>query len=180
MALAATLDTLAHPRNKEHDVTETAGKWLTQEAFDRLQAEHDDLVNVRRPAIAREIDERRQEGDLKENGGYHAAREEQAKQEARIKQLQHMLETAVVGEAPAFDGTIVPGNVVTASVAGREMRFLVGSREIAEGTDLDVFSPESPLGAAVLGKTEGDETSFTAPNGNAIAVTIIAAEAFQG
>ena len=160
-------------------MTETAGKWLTQEAFDRLQAEFDDLVNVRRPAIAREIDDRRQEGDLKENGGYHAAREEQAKQEARIKQLQQMLETAVVGDAPAFNGTIVAGVVVTASVAGRDMRFLVGSREIAEGTELDVFSPESPLGSAVLGKSEGDETSYTAPNGNDIAVKITAAEPFK-
>ena len=160
-------------------MTETAGKWLTQEAFDRLQAEFDDLVNVRRPAIAREIDERRQEGDLKENGGYHAAREEQGKQEARIKALQNMLENAVVGEAPAFDGTVVPGVVVTASVNGREMRFLVGSREIAEGTDLDVFSPESPLGAAVLGKSEGDRPSYTAPNGNEITVTVTKAEPFR-
>ena len=160
-------------------MTETAGKWLTQEAFDRLQAEFDDLVNVRRPAIAREIDERRQEGDLKENGGYHAAREEQGKQEARIQALRQMLENAVVGEAPEFDGTIVPGVVVTASVNGREMRFLVGSREIAEGTDLDVFSPESPLGAAVLGKSEGDETSYSAPNGNEITVTVTKAEPFR-
>ena len=160
-------------------MTEPAGKWLTQEAFDRLQAEYDDLVNVRRPAIAREIDDRRQEGDLKENGGYHAAREEQGKQEARITMLRQMLETAVVGEAPAFDGTIIAGVVVTASVAGRDMRFLVGSREIAEGTDLDVFSPESPLGAAVLGKAEGDETAYTAPNGNEITVKVLKAEPFK-
>jgi len=69
-------------------VTETTGTWLTQEAYDRLQAEYDHLVNVGRVEIAKEIDERRQEGDLKENGGYHAAREEQAKQEARIEQVK--------------------------------------------------------------------------------------------
>lgn len=160
-------------------MTETAGQWLTQEAYDRLQAEFDHLVNVGRAAIAKEIDERRQEGDLKENGGYHAAREEQAKQEARIEQLRGILRTAVVGEAPESDGTISSGSVVTASVAGREMRFLVGSREIAEGTDLDVFSAQSPLGAALLGKAVGDETSYTAPNGNEIAVKVIAAEPFQ-
>jgi len=160
-------------------VTETPATWLTQEAHDRLQAEYDHLVNVGRAAIAKEIDERRQEGDLKENGGYHAAREEQAKQEARIEQLRHILRTAVVGEAPESDGTISSGTVVTASVAGREMRFLVGSREIAEGTDLDVFSAQSPLGAALLGKAVGDETSYTAPNGNQIAVKVLAAEPFQ-
>jgi transcription elongation factor GreA len=160
-------------------VTETPTTWLTQEAYDRLQAEYDHLVNVGRAAIAKEIDERRQEGDLKENGGYHAAREEQAKQEARIEQLRAILRDAVVGEAPESDGTISSGTVVTASVAGREMRFLVGSREIAEGTDLDVFSAQSPLGAALIGKSVGDETSYTAPNGNQIAVKVIAAEAFQ-
>ena len=160
-------------------MTETPTTWLTQEAYDRLQAEYDHLVNVGRAAIAKEIDERRQEGDLKENGGYHAAREEQAKQEARIEQLRAILRDAVVGEAPESDGTISSGTVVTASVAGREMRFLVGSREIAEGTDLDVFSAQSPLGSALIGKSVGDETSYTAPNGNEIAVKVIAAEAFQ-
>ena len=160
-------------------MTESTAIWLTQEAYDRLQTEYDQLVDVGRAEIAKEIDERRQEGDLKENGGYHAAREEQAKQEARIAQLRHILRTAVVGEAPAADGTVSSGTIVTASVAGREMRFLVGSREIAEGTDLDVFSAQSPLGAAVLGKSVGDETSYTAPNGNEIAVKVIAAEPFQ-
>ena len=160
-------------------MTESTAIWLTQEAYDRLQTEYDQLVNVGRAEIAKEIDERRQEGDLKENGGYHAAREEQAKQEARIAQLQNILRTAVVGEAPASDGTVSSGTIVTASVAGREMRFLVGSREIAEGTDLDVFSAQSPLGAAVLGKSAGDETSYTAPNGNEIAVKVLTAEPFQ-
>lgn len=152
--------------------------WLTQEAFDRLQEEFTLLSGEGRAAIAKEIDERRQEGDLKENGGYHAAREEQAKQEARIEQLRHILQTAVVGEAPAADGPIQSGTVVKALVAGREMKFLVGSREVAEGTDLDVFSAQSPLGSALLGKKPGDETSYTAPNGNEISVTVVATEPF--
>ena len=160
-------------------MTESTAIWLTQEAYDRLQTEYDQLVNVGRAEIAKEIDERRQEGDLKENGGYHAAREEQAKQEARIAQLQNILRTAVVGEAPASDGTVSSGTIVTASVAGREMRFLVGSREIAEGTDLDVFSAQSPLGSALIGKSVGDETSYTAPNGNEIAVKVLATESFR-
>lgn len=161
-------------------MSETTETWLTQEAYDRLQAEYDELVNVGRAAIAKEIDERRQEGDLKENGGYHAAREEQGKQEARIQQLKSILEAAVVGEAAPSDGTVSSGTVVTAHVAGREMRFLVGSREIAEGTDLDVFSAQSPLGDAVLGKKVGETTSYTAPNGNEITVKIIGAEPFAG
>ncbi len=159
-------------------MTENAGTWLTQEAFDRLQAEYDHLVTVGRPTIAKEIDERRQEGDLKENGGYHAAREEQAKQEARIQQLRGILETAVVGEAPANDGTVASGSVVTAEVAGKQLRFLVGSREIAGQADLNVFSAASPLGEAVLGRRAGEETSYAAPNGSTIAVKILSVEPF--
>ena len=158
----------------------TEQTWLTQEAFDRLQQEYDYLAGEGRAAIAKEIDERRQEGDLKENGGYHAAREEQAKQEARIKQLRALLDSAHVGEATGGDGTIQSGTVVEAIVGGRAMRFLVGSREVAGGTDIDVFSAQSPLGAAVLGKKAGDSVTYTAPNGNAITVEISSVEPFTG
>ena len=161
-------------------MTEQASTWLTQEAFDRLQQEYDHLVTVGRVEIAKEIDERRQEGDLKENGGYHAAREEQAKQEARIQQLRGLLESAHVGESTGGDGNIQSGSVVTAKVAGRDMRFLVGSREVAVGTDLDVFSAQSPLGEALLGKKAGQTTSYIAPNGNEITVEVVAVEPFTG
>lgn len=161
-------------------MSETTGTWLTQEAFDRLQQEYDFLTGEGRVAIANEIDERRQEGDLKENGGYHAAREEQAKQEARIARLRSILREATVGEAPADDGIVEPGMVVVADVAGREMKFLVGSRESADGSDLNVFSTQSPLGAAILGKKVGDTASYEAPNGNDIEVKIISAAPFKG
>ncbi len=152
--------------------------WLTQEAFDRLAEEYAFLMGEGRASIAREIDECRSEGDLSENGGYHAAREEQAKQEGRIAQLRHILDQAIVGEAPSGDGSIEPGMVVTAEVDGREMRFLVGSREVAEGSDTDVFSPNSPLGAALLGKRPGDEATYSKPNGQEIAVKIVKVEPF--
>jgi transcription elongation factor GreA len=161
-------------------VPEKTGTWLTQDAYDRLQDEYAQLTGPGRVAIANEIDERRQEGDLKENGGYHAAREEQAKQEARIARLREVLRDATVGEPPADDGIVEPGMLVVATVAGREMKFLVGSRESAEGTNFDVFSTQSPLGAAILGKKIGDETSYEAPNGKDIVVKVIAAEPFTG
>ena len=78
---------------------DTQVTWLTQEAYDRLKHELDELI-ANRPVIAAEINARREEGDLKENGGYHAAREEQGQQEARIRQLQELLRTAQVGVAP--------------------------------------------------------------------------------
>jgi transcription elongation factor GreA len=162
-------------------VTETTRvTWLTQEAYDRLKAEHDHLAGPGRVEIAKKIEAAREEGDLKENGGYHAAKEEQGKQEARIRQLAEMLANATVGEAAASDGTVHPGMVVTAEIAGEVERFLLGSREIATGSDLQVFSEKSPLGAAVVGRSVGDTTSYTAPNGRQIDVVVKAAEPFTG
>lgn len=155
-----------------------ARAWLTQEAYDRLAEEYAHLIGKGRAAIAREIDECRREGDLSENGGYHAAREEQAKMEGRIVQLKRLLDEAIVGKPPAGDGSIQPGMEVTAVVGEQEMTFLVGSRAVADGTNLDVFSPDSPLGSALLGKYPGDETVYTAPNGREIAVRIVTAEPF--
>ncbi|MCU1432945.1 MAG: transcription elongation factor, partial [Actinotalea sp.] len=142
-------------------MTETGVAWLTQEAHDRLMAELEHLKTTGRTDIVNKIEAARSEGDLKENGGYHAAREEQAKQEARIRQLEQMLRTARVGEAPPDDGVVESGMVVTATVAGDEMTFLVGSREVAEGTGLDVYSDKSPLGAAIVGRSRGETTSYT-------------------
>lgn len=160
-------------------MTETTGTWLTHEAYDRLKAEYEHLKGEGRAAIAKEIDERRQEGDLKENGGYHAAREEQAKQEARIEQLRRILDSAVIGDSADFDGTVSPGTVLEATVAGKPMKFLVGSREVAEGTGLDVFSPQSPLGSAVMGLKAGDSGNYEAPNGKQIEVAVTSVELFR-
>ena len=120
--------------------------WLTQEAFDRLKAELDHLSGPGRAEIVQKIEAARQEGDLKENGGYHAAKEEQGKIEARIRQLTALLRDAHVGESPADDGIVEPGMLVVAKIAGDEETFLLGSREIAGDSDLDVFSEKSPLG----------------------------------
>ena len=157
----------------------TSTTWLTQEAYDRLKSELDYLEGEGRTEIIKKIEAARSEGDLKENGGYHAAREEQAKQEARIRQLRSLLHDATVGEASADDGVVESGMVVTAEVAGDEMTFLVGSREVASGTDLDVYSEKSPLGAAILGKSRGQKTSYTAPNGAVIKVTVLDAKPFR-
>ncbi len=160
-------------------MTDTSVTWLTQEAYDRLQTELSHLSGEGRTEIAERIAAARDEGDLKENGGYHAAREEQAKNEARIRELTEKLRNVQIG-TPPDDGKVEPGMVVTALVAGDEMTFLLGSREIADTTDLDVYSPTSPLGSAIDGKSVGDETSYTAPNGNEIAVKITDAKPFEG
>ena len=155
----------------------TEATWLTQEAYDRLTAELAHLEGEGRRDIVDKIARARDEGDLKENGGYHAAREEQGKQEARIRELKAKLARVHIGQ-PSDDGVVEQGMLVTANVAGDEMVFLLGSREIAGSADIDVFSPTSPLGAAINGHKVGDTTSYTAPNGRDISVEIVAARPF--
>lgn len=161
-------------------MSDTQETFLTQEAHDRLAAELEELSTTGREEIAKRIEAAREEGDLKENGGYHAAKDEQGKLEARIRTLQHLLKTATVGEAPKSTGVVEPGTVVTALVAGGEEVFLLGSREIAAGSDLDVYSEASPLGSAILGRREGEKTSYTAPNGREIDVEIVKVETYDG
>ena len=163
-------------------MTETTDNvtWLTQEAYDRLKEELDFLAGEGRTEMARRIEAAREEGDLRENGGYHAAKEEQGKREARIRQLQQLLENAQVGEAPkAPSGVVAPGTIVTAKVAGETMRFLLGSREVA-GDGIEVYSEKSPLGEAINGKHIGESTSYNAPNGTKIQVEIVDTEPFAG
>jgi transcription elongation factor GreA len=148
--------------------------WLTQEAYDRLKAEYDHLSIEGRQSIAKKIEAAREEGDLKENGGYHAAKEEQGKQEARIRQLRSLLEEASVGEPPSADaGVVAPGTVVTVTMNGNKIRFLLGSREVAAHEDLDVYSEKSPLGAAIDGHSVGETVKYTAPTGKVMAVEIL-------
>ena len=152
--------------------------WLTQDAFDKLQAE---LVNLRGPVrseVVARISAARDEGDLKENGGYHAAREEQGKVEARIRQLEDMLSRAEVGETPADDGVVEPGMKVTYKFAGDPdsdaETFLLGAREMEDTIDdVKVYSPQSPLGSAIIGHKTGDTVSYEAPNGKLLKVEIV-------
>jgi transcription elongation factor GreA len=160
---------------------EASKTWLSQEAYDRLQAELDDLIAAR-PVVAAEINARREEGDLRENGGYHAAREEQGKQEGRIQYLKEFLRTSEVGEAAAVT-EVAPGSVVTIYFDDDKTdteTFLLGSREIAATTDLTVYSPESALGKAILGAGPGQTVHYTAPSGSDIKVTVVSFEPFGG
>jgi transcription elongation factor GreA len=160
---------------------DASATWLSQDAHDRLQAELEGLI-ANRPVIAAEINARREEGDLRENGGYHAAREEQGKQEMRIRYLKELLRTAQVGDAPTAD-TVGPGMVVTIYFEDDEddtETFLLGSREISATTELTVYSPESALGKAILNARTGQTVTYTAPSGKDIKVTVVSFEPFAG
>ena len=153
--------------------------WLTQEAYDKLQAELENLTGPVRQEIIERISAARDEGDLKENGGYHAAKDEQGKIEARIRQLEDMMRRAEVGETPEDNGIVEPGMKVTYKFVGDDDtdEFLLGNKALEDGK-IDVFSPESPLGSAINGKKKGETVAYEAPNGKELTVTILDAVPF--
>jgi transcription elongation factor GreA len=165
-------------------VTETRDDgvtWLTQETYDRLKAELDHLSGPGRAEIAKKIEAAREEGDLSENGGYHAAKDEQGQIEARIITLQRILENARVGSPPRTDGVVGPGMTVTVRFVkdDEEMTFLLASRE-ESGSPINVYSPRSPLGTAVNGKKVGDKATYPLPNGRTNTVEILEAVPYAG
>lgn len=163
------------------DTPETT--WLTAEAYERLTAELANRETVVRKDITAKIEAAREEGDLRENGGYHAAKEDQGHNEARIRQLKHLLEHAQVGTPPeAAEGKATHGTVVTVRFAGDSdtERYLLASREEAGHSELAVFSPSSPIGQALLGAQAGDTVTYQLPNGQPMSVDVVAVEPLTG
>ncbi|MBV9485678.1 MAG: transcription elongation factor GreA [Frankiaceae bacterium] len=164
-------------------MSETTETWLTQEAYDRLAAELEHLSGPARVEITQRIAAARAEGDLKENGGYHAAKDEQGKMEARIRQLNQILRTAKVGTPPSADsGVAGPGMVVTVKYVGDDdtETFLIGSREEAAVTDMTVYSAQSPMGKALTGAKPGETVSYKAPSGAEISLEIVEVDPYTG
>ncbi len=149
--------------------------WLSQEAHDRLKAEFETLTTDGRTDIAKEIETARAHGDLKENAEYHAAKEEQGKMEARIRQLKQLLDTAVIG-TPSLDAGVAPGLVVGLDWDGDEETYLVGSREDTH-PEHDVLSADSPIGQALMGATVGETRSATLPNGAQVKIKVLSINA---
>lgn len=161
--------------------------WLTQEAYDAASAELELLKGEGRATVTAKIARARDEGDLSENAGYHAARDEQGQQELRIRQLESMLRNAQVGEAPEGDvHEVAPGCKVTIAYdddPDDTDTFVLGSRELmglSDDSNLEVYSPQSPLGGAILGLEVGESASYDAPNGKQISVTVVSVKPFTG
>jgi len=156
--------------------------YLSQEAYDRLADELARRQGEIRWDIVKKIEAAREEGDLKENGGYHAAKEEQGKNEGRIVQLRHLLEHAIIGVPEAAEGVVTHGMVVAERWEGDDdvEEFLLASREEAATATLTVYSPTSPLGAAVLGRSVGELVEYSLPNGRTARVEIVTAAAYAG
>lgn len=151
---------------------------LTQEAFDKLQKELQWREGEYRDEILEKVSTARAEGDLSENGGYQAAREAQRKNQGRIDELTVKLRSAKILTAPEA-GKVGNGSLVTLDVMGNEMVYVLGSRDLSVATDYDIISPESPIGAAIMGANQGDTVSYKAPNGRDIKVVIKEAKPLQ-
>jgi len=162
-------------------MTDDTVTWLTQEAHDRLVGELAEREGPRRVEITKRIEAAREEGDLRENGGYHAAKEEQGKNEARIRQLKHLLEHAQIGVPESAADEVAHGKVVTVRFPafGDEETFLLGSREEAAHASIEVYSPTSPLGSAVLGRRVGDRATYQLANGKDMDVEIVRVESYS-
>ena len=146
---------------------------LSQAAFDRLKTEHDDLGTRGRLEIARKIETARELGDLSENGDYHAAKEEQGKMEGRIIHLARLIENAEIVETDNAD-EVQAGVVVAIRYEGDDdvERYLLGSiEERVEG--VEIMSPGSPLGEALLGHRAGDHVTYTTPTGATLTVEVV-------
>lgn len=163
-------------------MAETQQQYITPEMKAKLENALQALID-NRPNIAAEINERREEGDLKENAGYDAAREQQDQEEARIKQISEILANSTTERAGIVEGVALVGSVVHVYYNGDENdkeTFLIGTRAASTGNkDLETYSENSPLGAAVVGASEGETRTYTAPNGREISVTIVSAAPYD-
>jgi transcription elongation factor GreA len=154
-------------------MSDTTATLLSREAFERLQAELDDLTTRGRVEVAQRIEAARALGDLSENGDYHAAKDDQGKMEARIRKIQALLKNAKILEGHAGD-VIATGAIVSLRYEGDDdvERFLVGSIE-EQRDDVQVVSPESPLGKALLGYKAGSTVEYETPSGARLKVEIV-------
>ncbi len=150
---------------------------LSAAAHERLTAELEDLTTRGRIEAAQAIERARELGDLSENGDYQAAKDQQGFMEGRIRQLENILKHAVIVEEVP-EGRVGPGSIVTILYEGdaddQAERYLLGHIEERTG-DLDVISPGSPLGAALMGASAGDVVSYEAPGGT-LKVKVLAAD----
>ena len=149
---------------------------LSKATYERLKAEFADLTTRGRIEVADKIERARELGDLKENGDYHAAKDEQGHMEGRIRQIESFLEDVEI-IPPSPEGVVGLGTIVAIVYEGDSEdaaeHYMIGHVEEKPDEDhISVMSPSSPLGSALLGATVGATVSYDAPNGK-LQVTVL-------
>ena len=163
------------PSTMSQPTSERGITYLTPEAYERLSSELNELKTEGRERVSQAIGTAREHGDIRENADYDAAKNEQGMMEARIRQLETLLGSAVVGEVAGTSGVAGPGTVVVLEIAGEEETYFLGSRE--EAIDgMDVLSVQSVLGQALSGRKVGDKFSYVTPTGRELPVKLLQAE----
>ncbi len=139
-------------------------EYLSQESFDKLKTELEDLVKNQIPSIANRIDEARQMGDLSENAEYHAAREDMSWARTREKEIKNILDNAKIIEKTDHSGVIDVGSTIIVDLNGKKKEYkIVGAQEADPLSGM--ISNESPLGSAFLGKKKKDKVQVEVPAG---------------
>lgn len=139
---------------------------LTQEGIDELKAELKDLIGQRR-GVAERIKQARELGDLSENAEYQTAREEQDRLEARISELEHVLQYSEIIKKPQNAGQVRLGSKVLLKDGGKPLTYqVVGTMEADPSSGK--ISDESPIGKALLAKKVGDKVEIKTPAGSHI------------
>jgi transcription elongation factor GreA len=146
--------------------------YLSHEAKARLEEELAERSGARRLEISMWIERAREHGDIKENADYDAAKNEQGHNEARVRQVEQILKTAIVVEGPTGD-VVAPGTIVEVRMDGDDdtTSYLVGSIE-ERSDEFEVLSTSSPLGQALLDHKPGDTVSYEGPR-RTFAVAIV-------
>lgn len=136
---------------------------LTKEGYDKILAEYDQLVNVDRPRVLKDLAEARAQGDLSENADYSAAKDLQGKIEERIARLEYIKANHRIIESGSSKAVGL-GSKVTISMNGKEITYTIVSSIEADPANA-LLSKDSPVGAAIVGKHEGDTSSYESPRG---------------
>ncbi len=139
-------------------------QYLSKEKYDELAAERENLKKEKIPALAQRIDEARQMGDLSENAEYHAAREDMAWSQSRVKQIDLILDSSELIDASVSSSTVNLGSTIEVKINGQKREFMIVGAQEADPSSGKI-SNESPLGQAFLGKKKGDKVEVEVPAG---------------
>lgn len=148
---------------------------VTEDEKKKIEAELRELIDVRRPQIAKKIGQAAADGDLSENGAYHDAKEQQGRLEGRIQELEHLARNAIVVEPRADDSIGIGNSVRIKDERGNERTYKIVSQHGVSASN-GLISDKAPLGSALMGHAKGDSVAYKTPSGEERTVKILDVE----